>query len=1174
MRLKQIKLAGFKSFVDPTVISLPSDRCAVVGPNGCGKSNIVDAVRWVMGESSARQLRADVSTDVIFDGAADRSPVGMATIELLFDNSQGRAKGEFAHCTEIAVRRALSRDGRSTYSLNGVRCRRRDIAALFAGSGLGPRSYSIIEQGMISELVEAAPEQLRNHLEEAAGIAHYKDRRRETENAVRRTREHLDRVTDIRDELGRQVERLQRQARAAERFQVLSAEKTTLGAECAAIDARALGAELSRLDTGLETAEETLGERLRAEQSQERRIESQRAKRAETDDRISETEGAYYRLGMEMSRDEESLRSSRVRVGELSAELARLQERDSKIAAEIEAEEKQLANLETALAQLEPALAAGEAEEAAAHEALARLESAWRALDCESQGRLQEDADQAGEIGELSGRLGQLAQSVEAITKRLQDTRDEAKAPAPPEVVQRINELGGDIRRLTSERDAIAEAQSGADSELEAERVALADCEANQERAGAAAEALRQERATLEATRRAALGKQDEAPARWALDQGLDEAPRVGELISVAPGWGRAAEMVLGDFLQALAVSDLEAPLAGLDALTSGRIAFTQTTTDADEQAVAPEPEENQPLSAFVRASGVHLQARLAGIRVVDSEAAAMQARDQLANGESLIVQSGLWVGRDWVCCDRGDVSGAGIIESGRQLKALARDLARAEANLSACKAATAQTRDDIGRTEARCESLRNQRVSVNQKLAEMQAEREVLSLRQQQAEARQAKARREREQLRQQLQTEESLHAETKERLDAVQAQRNESALARATLAERREQLEKALIEARSSAQACTAKRHEAQMAAERHRTQMESARLLSGRLLEETAQLKARCREIMDAERKATAPLAGLEASIQNTLSRRSEVEGQLASLRRARDEQDAALGEMQSSHLNLQASVEEARTALHEIRLVRSEAQGRLSEVHKQIVGMGQDPDTVISALPEDAERDQWAAKIEQLARRITRLGAINMAAVEEFKAAEARKNQLDVEHQDVTGALETLEQAMARIDRETRDRFKQTFDAINLRFGAVFRKMFGGGQACLALTGSNLLDTGVTITAQPPGKRNGHIHLLSGGEKAMVAIALVFAIFEQNPSPVCLLDEVDAPLDDANAARFAELITEMSAHVQFVLITHNKLTMDMAGCLVGVTMREAGVSRIVSVDLTEAVAMAGA
>ncbi len=1165
MRLKQIKLAGFKSFVDPTTVTLPGNRCAVVGPNGCGKSNIIDAVRWVMGESSAKQLRGENLTDVIFSGSNARKPTAMASIELIFDTSDGRIGGEFSAYAEIAVRRQVTRDSQSNYFLNGNRCRRRDILDIFLGTGFGPRSYSIIEQGMISQLVEAKPEDLRVYLEEAAGISKYKERRRETENRIRHTRENLERLTDLREELGRQLDRLKRQARAAERYRELKTEERKLTAELHTL-------RFLNLHTVLEARQREIGEleveleRAAAQQQRiDTEIETERQRHAETSEQFNGIQGRYYQLGADIARVEEAIQFNQQRVKQLELDLETVTQRSAETGRQLEMDESQIAELLAQTEQLKPQVEASEKDDRAAADRLTELEgrnrewqTAWEALSADVARHDREAEVQASRVEHLEQLLLRLRTRREQLDEDAgslplvdgEDVDSLAREIGSQETQRHV--LDGDIDRCLADLSAAREEVLTREQQLDEARHHLQN--------------LRHELASVEALQQAALGREEPDAGSWLESQGLKAAERLGEALAVVPGWERAVETVLGDYLQSLHVPQIDNFRAALADLAGAGVTLL-------EGRIEPVANGDLPgLASMVRSHGLKLGSLLHGIYAAESVDVAFASRQNLGPGESIITRQGVWVGPDWVRVLAEGQQQAGIIERAQQIETLSMQVEEAGKNLGMQQGLMSQCRHKVEQLEKDRESLQSRINAVNQRLGELKADHGVRRVQKEEADARRERVERERAEIDEQADQESQTLAATRESLVAAEQARESKSAERQRFAATREDNERQLDEARETSRAHRDRYHALNGELRGLEAKLTAGQTARERLLRQRRELEEQLETLETGIQSSARPLPELKQELESKLQDRLAVEQQLTEARKGLEAIDAQIRSLEEQRSAAEDALENVRGRLETARVDRQGLAVEERNLLEQIAATGFELEAVKAALPEEATEDAWVESLASVDRRIQRLGPINLAAIDEFETQSERKTYLDQQNEDLEKALETLLHAIKKIDRETRSRFKDTFEKVNARLGELFPKIFGGGHAYLELTGEDLLDTGVTLMARPPGKRNASINLLSGGEKAMTAVALIFAIFHLNPSPVCLLDEVDAPLDDSNVSRFAELIKEMSADVQFVIITHNKITMEMADHLMGVTMNEPGVSRMVSVDVEEAAAMA--
>ncbi|MFS2125535.1 chromosome segregation protein SMC [Pseudomonas sp. Pseusp97] len=1162
MRLKCIKLAGFKSFVDPTTVNFPSNMAAVVGPNGCGKSNIIDAVRWVMGESSAKNLRGESMTDVIFNGSNTRKPVTQASIELVFDNSDQTLLGEYASYAEISIRRRVTRDGQNTYFLNGTKCRRRDITDIFLGTGLGPRSYSIIEQGMISKLIEAKPEDLRNFIEEAAGISKYKERRRETENRIRRTQENLARLTDLREELERQLERLHRQAQSAEKYQEFKAEERTLKAQLGALRWRDLNEQVGQKEKVIGDQEVAFEALVAEQRSADASIERLRDGHHELSETFNQVQGRFYSVGGDIARVEQSIQHGQQRLRQLQDDLREAEKTRQETESHLGHDRTLLATLGEELERLAPEQ---EISAAAAEEATVGLEDAeqrmhdwqqrWDAFN-------QQSAEPRREAEVQQSRIQHLEQSLERQAERQRRLNDERTQLAADPEDAAILELGEQVAaiELLLEESQIEEQELA--ERLERVRQSLQESTAAQHQAQGELQRLNGRIASLEALQQAALDPGD-GTAQWLRQQGLEQRPRLAEGLRVQPGWELAVETVLGADLHGVLLDDVKG--LPFDALEKGELRLLDLAAGA----------VSRPGSLLDKVEAkVDLSYWLGRVRPVETLEQALAQRASLGDGESLISRDGYWVGRNFLRVRRGESADGGVLARGQELERLYVERETLEQRLAEIEEQLVRLRDEQRQAEEGRDQVRRRLQDEGRRQGELKAQ-----LSAQQAKVEQLTLRRRR--LDEELSELAEQHAIEQEQLGEARLSLQEALDAMAVDTERRESLlaerdgmREKLDRIRQESRQHKDHAHQLAVRVGSLRAQHESTRQALERLDSQAVRLVERCEQLNLNLEEGAAPLEELRMRLEELLDRRMAVEDELKHARLALEDADRQLRDAEKRRTQAEQQSQLLRGQLEQQRMEWQALNVRRKALQEQLHEDGYDLHGVLGTLPHDAAEKVWETRLEELAARIGRLGPINLAAIEEYQQQSERKRYLDDQNDDLVEALDTLENVIRKIDKETRNRFKETFDQINAGLQALFPKVFGGGHAYLELTGEDLLDTGVAIMARPPGKKNSTIHLLSGGEKALTALALVFAIFQLNPAPFCMLDEVDAPLDDANVGRYARLVKEMSEKVQFIYITHNKIAMEMADQLMGVTMHEPGCSRLVAVDVEEAVALAEA
>lgn len=1166
MRLKCIKLAGFKSFVDPTTVTFPSNLCAVVGPNGCGKSNIIDAVRWVMGESSVKQLRGESMSDVIFNGSGGRKPVGQASIELVFDNSDGSLGGEYASYSEISIRRTVARDGNSGYFLNGSRCRRRDITDVFLGTGLGPRSYSIIEQGMISSLVSSRPEELRAYIEEAAGISKYKERRKDTESRIKRTRENLERLTDIREELARQLQRLERQSKEAEKYTELKKDERLLRGQLLALRWSDFNQQVEQRDQVISAAALKTEALITDKSRCDSRLEKLRIEHTECNEKFREVQGRYYAVGAEVARVEQSIRHARDRAEEFKRDLDQTQRnfaeseehlREDK--AKAEGWHAELQEIVVQVARAKNAEAQSSQQLTSAEHAMAAWQSGWDQFNEQAVQPQRQVEVQKSRIEHLEASLSSLAQRV----SRLADER--ATLDANPE--QQTADMEGQLADIQNRRQVAEIQHSELVGSIESARTDRTQTATTLNQARAALQQSLGRKASVEALQAAAMGR-DKGREVWLNSHGLTDAEHLTAQLQVDSGWETAVETVLGDFLQAVSVDQLSQYSSALDDWTAGKLVLV----DSSQAGQAGVTGVNSHVRLSTKIEPCAASPLLDNIYAVDTLNAAMTLRNVLGKAESVVSKDGHWLGANWARVTRGENKISGVLL--RQ-----RELAELEAAISEQKNTVERLERKLADIEQQLVDLEHQRESSAAGLRALQESAAQLESRLNIAQAKIEHDRKQRQRIARE--SEEATTQQSRDRDLLAQARKLlESAITamahdserRETLLASRDQCRGALDQARQAARHDHDRVHQLVVREGSLGTQLNAIREGIGRLDTQLQRLAERRTALLANYNQDDDPRTELQAELERKLSQRLAIEKTLAEVRQQLGDCEAQIRDVEQQRARLENEIEESRTSLEGLRIGVHELQTRRDTIAEQVVGIHYKLTDLIKEMPEGAVQDEWQNRLTRVETRIQRLGAINLAAMDEYKIESERKSYLDAQNDELTDALETLESAIRKIDRETRTKFKETYEAVNTSLQTLFPKLFGGGHAYLELAGEDLLDAGVTIMARPPGKKNTTVHLLSGGEKALTAIALVFSIFRLNPAPFCMLDEVDAPLDDANVGRYANLVKEMSETVQFIYITHNKQSMEMASQLMGVTMNEPGVSRMVSVDVDEAVEMA--
>ena len=1170
VRLHSIKLSGFKSFAEPTNFSLPGQLVGVVGPNGCGKSNIMDAVRWVLGESRASELRGESMQDVIFNGTTSRKPASRSSVELVFENSDHRAGGQWGQFAEIAVKRVLTRDGSSSYYINNQPVRRRDVQDVFLGTGLGPRAYAIIGQGTISRIIESKPEELRLFLEEAAGVSKYKERRRETENRLSDTRENLTRVEDISRELGSNLERLEKQAEVAQKFNALQDDVHLKQHQLWFLKLGEASQEQTRLQQQVEAAVTDMHARVADLRHVEAELEVVRQAHYSAGDQVNQAQGLLYEASTE--------------VGRLEAEIRFVVEARQRVEQRLLALQEQSALWadRRAAAQTEIALVASQAEQAAQHSAAMAAQVEQQAVELPAL----EDARRTAQhhANEQRAAVGQVQQQIQVLAAEQRSMQEQ------------VRQSGSRRERLAADQTALQLPDQTALAALEQQQTQAATLAAAAEQQlhelQEAMPALEQSRrdcqrsvngesatlAALSARLEALKALQDKVQVDgklrpWLGKHGLERLGALWSRLHVEPGWENALEAALRERLGALEVSRLDMVRAFAADVPPAKLTFFSLSAAANTTVGAG----LSRLADRLRLNDAGLAALLGdwlqGCYCAATLDEALVLRTQLQAGQALYVPSGHAVSAHSVSFYAPDSEQAGLLARAHEIENIDKQqraqsliseqarltLQRSEATLADASRQLLEMRRQAAQTQAQAHALQVQALRMRQlseqtlqrsdqlmgELSELDSHLDGLRQRQSQAEDRF-------EALDMQLADTQERHAMLDERVAAAQQ-------ALSVFREQQRQAERLAQEAGFALRSLQAR--SAELARSASTAEQQSA-ALAGETLGAVQEL-ARLTD------------AAAQAGLQTALALKLEREQHLAAQRSQYDELTAKLRGSDERRLQLERELDPLRQRITDLQLKEQAARLGCEQYQQLLDDAHADPVAVANSIETGVVRlGGLAGAIERINAEILALGAVNLAALEELTTATERRQFLDAQSADLNEAMTTLEDAIRKIDAETRQLLSSTFDTVNIHFGTMFPELFGGGNAKLVITGDEILDSGVQVIAQPPGKKNQTIHLLSGGEKALTAIALVSAIFQLNPAPFCLLDEVDAPLDDANTERYAKLVTKMSRETQFLFISHNKIAMEMAEQLIGVTMQEQGVSRIVAVDMDSALTLAEA
>jgi len=1165
MRLKSIKLAGFKSFVDPTKVSLPGNLCAVVGPNGCGKSNIIDAVRWVMGESSAKNLRGESATDVIFNGSTTRQPVGQATVELVFDNQDRTLAGEFAGYNEVSIRRKVTREGQSTYFLNGQKCRRRDVTDLFLGTGLGPRSYSIIEQGMISRLIESRPEELRVYIEEAAGISRYKERRRETSSRISRSRENLARLQDIREELGRQLETLKQQATAAEQYTELKQNERQHKSQLATLQWRDLRQKLADQRIGMGRIEDEIVLQRSEQDTRFAQIDVQKNDLSLLNDAFTQQQGEFYSLGANIARLEQTIEHQKQQQQRWQADTVEAEQQLSRIEEACAVDGKELNHLSQQQDQL-------------ALDTDLASEQLFEAETCLQE---QEERRQSWQLlwQQKSDQQAHLKRVIEVAKTGLQHQQQQA-VQTQQDRQKSVTELEGlvvphseDIDLLDAQIDQQQQHQQELTDQLSNLEHTLLTLRLHEREHQEQLDGQVQELGTLAgqlASLHVLLTEAEQSAAQLPSEWHADVSQKLIDAMQVESGWEAAVEHVLQDWLGGYLLAQL--PDQSVGNLSDVR-GLALLVPYVDRQAEGVINSSSTLLDKLDAPAG--LEGLLAQVYVASDWLEANNLLASLPIYASVVLPDGLWLGHGWIRTPPREGSATGVLRRKQQVQALAlqqetlRGLQQGtQAKLTLAREGAVEAEEALSQLRQTWQIGQNQYQQQQQGLA-------LVQMQSQQGLVQQQSLQQRIEEQTHRLQHLDEEMAVLQEELSEHQLMLETEQLNLPELEADKESIETQLGQARLRFN--QTQQHSIQLQARMDSVLAQKTSLGRSveRMHEQRAEWREKQAEILSrggsqdhAEDDTAQSLAN---QLEAVLILRLETETAMEQQRHGINDLEQLIRQLEQQQLKQEHEIQQRDVLLQDQRLIERELEVNSDHIKHAMLEQNVRVEKLAEILPEAIDQKQLSLLLEQCQSRIKRLGAINLVAIEEYQLQLERKTFLDQQYDELIEALDSLEQAIYKIDKETRARFKQTFDTVNESLNNLFPKVFGGGRASLELTDDDMLATGVTIMAQPPGKRNSSIHLLSGGEKALTAIALVFSIFQLNPSPFCMLDEVDAPLDDANVERYARLVKEMSSQVQFIYISHNKIAMEMATQLLGVTMQEAGVSRVVTVDVTQAITM---
>lgn len=1167
MRLNHIKLVGFKSFVDPTTIPMPSNLVAVVGPNGCGKSNVIDAVRWVMGESSAKQLRGEAMSDVIFNGSSSRKPVGIASVELEFDNSDGSLGGEYANYAEICIKRQVTREGDSQYYLNGSRCRRRDITDIFLGTGLGPRSYAIIEQGMISRFIEAKPDDMRVYFEEVAGISKYKERRHETELKMKHTQENLSRLYDIVSELEKQLMHLEKQAQAAERYREFKQEERTLKAQLQALRWQLLKHHLKDYEDKIQQLSAQLQQLSDHQQQLDTIWQQTRSQQQETARTLQQQQQQHFEMGAEIARQTQAKTHALERKQQLQADHAQIERDIHALTQQVLSEQTAIAALEEEITQLNPKTDHSkqhvielQTQHAQAEQAMQTWQQNWEAYHRHSAQINQQVQIENNQLQHLKQRL----HTSQQLTQRLEQEQTQQNIE---ECQRTLEKLEVSKTQLATQAQEAVEKNTQLKDKIQKQRQDNEQLNQALNQTRRDAQALVGKKSSLLSLQENALGNRNNKVQAWLKAHQLPEQNRLALALHVDAGWETAVETVLGALLQAICLTEWPSLEALFSQLPQTNIQFIHALP-CSSHIIQPDR-----LLSKIQTT-LSLEPLLGAIYCAENLVQAQAQLPQLLAHESIITQEGIWLGQNWVRVLKEKDEQSGVLTRKRELETLDKQILAIQQTEEQQQTSLKQGQTQLQEWEQTLEKGRIQHSQLLSQLADTQAQLKINedSLRQQQQR---------RQRILQELEEQILLQQTVSQQLDHTQ-QAYTSALQ--TQEEDKQQQQQLLTEKEQHRLHLEQQKQAvSQQQTNLHQLELRLQTCLAQQQLkiqslqhteQQKQQLHTRLASLADALQHANHPIEVLEKTLLELHQTLPHLHHQLTQTQSTLEKLEQHLSALEAERHQTEQKIHQLRENLEKNKLAIQGDVVRCTTLEEQLQESGHELQAVVDTLPPEADIPTWEQQLQRVAMRIERLGNINLAAIDELKEQQQRKEELDKQLTDLNEALAILKEAIEKIDKETKTAFKDTYDKVNTLFGELFPRLFGGGAARMELTDDDLLSTGISVMAQPPGKRNSHIHLLSGGEKALTAVALVFALFHLNPAPFCMLDEVDAPLDDANVGRFCHLVKEMAEKVQFIFISHNKLAIEMGQQLVGVTMKEPGVSRLVSVDIQKAIELANA
>lgn len=1171
MRLNQIKLSGFKSFLEPTTLSFDTPLTGIVGPNGCGKSNIVDAIRWVVGESSAKQLRGENLSDVIFGGSSSRKPVGKAQVELIFDNSSKRFGGRFAEYNEISIKREITRETGSTYFLNQAPCRRRDIMDILLGTGLGPRSYAVIEQGMISHLISATPDELRSYLEEAAMVSKYKERRKEAESRIAHTRENIHRINDLSLEVEEQLKKVKSQAETAQIYREWKKELQLISAQLEALEIANLQKKLKQSESAIQEKENALTQFLQEENQSDQEQEALNQRHHQQAEVLAREQDEYYRFSIEISRLEQSLKDAKSQNQRLQENLKQFEQNRAHLTQQLTQDQKQREALQTQQSQNEPLLELRIAHLNASQNDLSETQGAWRAWQ-QQWDQFNKTAMQTHQSMEIKkDQLKQLQRLIESLKSRYQRLEQEKiqlqTEASSHEMTQWETELGTLSVQIDQQHTQIQSLEETTQSKKQ--KLSLLETQISQQKGKL--QALEAEYTSLKSLQKLALGegKRHKAVIDWLKQQENPKITYFAETIKIAPAWEKALEMVLNEVLDALCVENINLIAQSVPLDNGLRLIEPSQTPNASLNAT-----HDNKLIHQMSITHAALEPWLSNIYIAHTLDEALQQRTQLKAHESIITPEGIWLGQSWLKTPDIKDERSGMLARQQRMGTLNQDIIQQQTVLTEQEDQRKTALTQLAELKKDLESAQQEKRRWMDQKTQIQANLNAKKSYLEQMQARGKRIHEEMEELEKQLNQHQTEYSTTQKNLEMLRSEQEKQQQEEHRLQAQKRDLNHAFETAKTELRAHENQVNQLKSLIDSSQKQIQYLEKQILRTQEQIQGIDQQFEWVQPQLKEIQEALPHQETDWANYIEKRQSSEARIQTLKAEHQATEQALSALKNRQHEKKSSIDQARKTLERHRIDHESANIQLRNHQEQLTKIGFELESVLQMLPKEANKSRWIEQQSILNKNIQSLGEINLAATQEYEELLKRKDYLNEQSQDLAEGLNTLEEAIRKIDQETCTQLKNTFEQVNQNFMALFSKIFEGGQASLELTESNWLSTGIVVKAQPKGKRNATIHLLSGGEKALTAIALVFALFQLNPAPFCILDEVDAPLDDHNIGRYCKLVEEMSHTLQFIFISHSKVALTMAKQLVGVTMREAGVSRLVSVNIEEAIKMAQA